>query len=878
MKPILLFSFLAIFWTSQSQIFRDSSKGIALRVEDLLHRMTWEEKCHQLFMVPGDTNLLHGQLQSGIFGLQVSAEASGDIAGQGLTYQKTHPASEQLKRLNMLQKYCIEHTRLGIPMLPFDEALHGLVRNGSTSFPQAIALASTWDTELIHAVGMHIAQETKQRGIRQILSPVVNLASDVRWGRTEETYGEDPYLSAQMGISFMTAFEQNGIITTPKHFIANVGDGGRDSYPIHLSTWYLERSHLIPFERAIKEAKSRSIMSAYNSLNGQACSSNGWLLTEKLKKEWSFEGFVISDANAVGGELVLHRTADSYLESGVHAINAGLDVIFQTDIAHLPLFFPEFPPKGMDTNRINDAVSRVLKAKFELGLFEHPYAIQTMDVDSLLLAGKILAEKVADESIVLLQNRNKLLPLDNKVQSIGIFGEDAILGRLGGYSGPGFQNVSILEGIKSAFPESTVRYEMGTPLHDTCIQVFPGSLVSSDGNMGFFAEYFNNPAFDGNPIFTKREERIDFHWTLYAAHESLNPHFYGVRWTGEYSPTKSEKINLGLEGNDGYRLYINDEMLIDRWEKSSYHQDLIAYAFKKGKTYKLRIEFKETQGNGKIKLIREVTPMSEHLADLKQVEKLSRKSAVNIVVVGIEEGEFNDRASLRLSEKQEQLIHSVVSGGKKTIVLLVGGSAVNMEPWLPEVDAVLALWYPGEAGGIAVGNILNGQVNPSGKLPITYPMNEAQLPLVYNHLPSGRGDDYRNLSGEPLFPFGFGLSYTTFDYQSTTYKSTNKHLHSGDTLKLDFSIVNSGEVSGTEVVQCYLKSLYSNEVRPVQELVHFERVSLQPKEQKVLKIQLPLNASFSAFGIPPGVYEIQVGSSCKDIRMVYPFQISPIKD
>ena len=246
--------------------------------------------------------------------------------------------------------------------------------------------------------------------------------------------------------------------------------------------------------------------------------------------------------------------------------------------------------------------------------------------------------------------------------------------------------------------------------------------------------------------------------------------------------------------------------------------------------------------------------------------------------MGIEEGEFNDRASLRLSEKQEQLIHSVVSGGKKTIVLLVGGSAVNMQPWLPEVDAVLALWYPGEAGGIAVGNILNGQVNPSGKLPITYPLNEAQLPLVYNHLPTGRGDDYRNLTGEPLFPFGFGLSYTTFDYQSTTYKSTNRHFHSGDTLKLDFSIVNSGEVSGTEVVQCYLKSLYSNEVRPVQELVHFERVSLQPKEQKVLKIQLPLNASFSAFGIPPGAYEIQVGSSCKDIRMVFPFQISPIQD
>lgn len=225
MKLRLILLFLSYSWTFSAQIYKDPSQGTALRVQDLLSRMTWEEKCYQLFMVPGDTNLLHGQLSKGIFGLQVSAQAAGDAAGQGLHYQTTHPATVQLERLNTIQKYCIEQTRLGIPMLPFDEALHGLVRNGATAFPQAIALAATWDTELVHQAALHIAFETKQRGIRQILSPVINLASDVRWGRTEETYGEDPFLSTKMGLAFMGAFEENGIITTPKHFIANVGDG-----------------------------------------------------------------------------------------------------------------------------------------------------------------------------------------------------------------------------------------------------------------------------------------------------------------------------------------------------------------------------------------------------------------------------------------------------------------------------------------------------------------------------------------------------------------------------------------------------------------------------------------------------------------------------
>lgn len=869
-----LFCFFLLFTLGlHAQVYKNPSEATEIRVNDLLHRMSWEEKCWQLFMVPGDTNLLHGQLKHGIFGLQVSAQASGDIGGQGLAYQTTHPAKVQMERLNQLQKYCVEETRLGIPMLPFDEALHGLVRNGATAFPQAIALASTWDVELIERAATHIAMETKARGIRQILSPVVNLASDVRWGRTEETYGEDPYLSAKMGYAFMHAFESNGVITTPKHFLANVGDGGRDSYPIHQSTWYLERTQLVPFETAIKKAGARSIMTAYNSLNGAACSSNEWLLTKKLKKEWGFEGFVISDANAVGGELVLHRTANDYAESGVHAINAGLDVIFQTDIAHFNLFFPETPVAGMDTNRINDAVSRVLRAKFNLGLFEHPYATANVNMDSLLTSGHDIALKVAEESIVLLKNERSLLPLSQDISSIAVFGPDATECRLGGYSGPGFQNISILDGLKAAFPNTDIQYEVASLRKDTSVQIIPSTTITQNGNVGFVGAYFDNPNLEGTPVFERRDERIDFHWTLYAPHEKLNPHFYSVRWTGTFTSENSESISIGLEGNDGFRMYIGEELVIDQWEKVSYHQRLIDYRFQKNKQYPIRIEFKETQGNGRIKFIWKKRNESAEKAEKKRIESLSRKSKVNMVVVGIEEGEFNDRASLRLSDTQESLIQTVAASGNPTIVVLVGGSAITMNEWINDATAILDVWYPGEAGGTALANILSGKVNPSGKLPITFPMYEAQLPLVYNHLPTGRGDDYTNLSGEPLFPFGYGLSYSHVDYSGLNSNNQFSKFQLGDTLHVNITLHNTSNMLGDEVVQCYLKTDYAKEIHPVQELIAFKRISLNAQEQKVLSFDFPLNSELSAFGLGLGTYEVQIGSSSKDIRMVYRFEI-----
>jgi beta-glucosidase len=289
--------------------YRDATQPVSARVRDLVGRMTLEEKFWQLFMIPDDTGRDYHRLTHGVFGLQV----------QGRNAQQT------VQRTNALQRFFVDSTRLGIPIIPFDEALHGLTEPGATAFPQSIGLAATWDTSLMRRVAGAIASETRSRGIRQVLSPVLNLATDVRWGRVEETYGEDPYLASAMGLAFIRTLEAAGVITTPKHFLANFGEGGRDSYPVNWSDRLLEELYLPPFETAVREAGARSVMASYNSVNGTPATANRWLLTTRLREQWGFRGFVIADAGAVGGANVLHLTSPDYATSGKLALEAAMD-------------------------------------------------------------------------------------------------------------------------------------------------------------------------------------------------------------------------------------------------------------------------------------------------------------------------------------------------------------------------------------------------------------------------------------------------------------------------------------------------------------------------------------------------------------------------
>jgi beta-glucosidase len=862
------------FITAQKPLYKDSKQPIEARVQDLLKRMTPEEKFWQCFMIPGDLdNVPKGQYVHGIFGLQVSAgNQGGGVAGQLLKYNANEDAERLAKKINAIQKYFVEESRLGIPIIPFDEALHGLMREGATAFPQAIGLSATFNPELMKEVSTAIAKESKLRGIRQILTPVVNLASDVRWGRTEETYGEDPFLTSLMGVNFVSSFENMGIITTPKHFLANVGEGGRDSYPIHWSKRYLEETHLVPFQKAFSQGKSRSVMTSYNLLDGRPSTANHWLLTEKLKNEWNFKGFVISDASAVGGANVLHFTAKDYDDASAQAINAGLDVIFQTEYQHYKLFIPPFLDGRISKERIDDAVSRVLRAKFELGLFENPY-VSTKNIEELKnINHKPLAEKVAVESFVLLQNNNQTLPISENVKKILVVGTDAVDARLGGYSGPGNKKVSILDGIKNFTKNKNieVNYSKGIDWNLKNFTTVPTEFLSFENQKGLKGNYFSNSDLKGNPAFEKQDEQLNFKWTLYSPNpEKLQPDNYSVRWTGKLEAPNSGKYQLGLRGNDGFRLYLNGKLLIDNWEKLSYSTKTVELDLNKGQRSDIVVEFHENRGEANIELIWNYG-LNDYQKEFNDALQLAQNADHIIVTAGIHEGEFQDRSSLSLPGNQEKFIHEVSKLNKPTTVILVGGSAIKTTDWKDKVGAILDVWYPGEEGGNAIAKVLFGAEDPSGKLTITFPIEEGQLPLTYDHHPTGRGNDYHDLSGEPLYPFGFGLSYTTFEISDLQLNQTK--YSENDIIVAKVNVKNTGSKDGSEVVQLYVKDLLASVSRPIIELKGFKKVFLKTGESKQISIEVPVKElqfldEKMNWIVEKGIYRIFVGNSSKNLPL-----------
>ncbi len=876
-KSLLLFTCSLYLLSGYGQAYKNSELPVDERVTDLLARMSPEEKFWQLFMIPGDLGADKEKYKYGIFGFQVNTVGQqADAAGQMLQYHEGTSAYETALKINEIQHYFVEETRLGIPIIPFDEALHGLVRSGATAFPQAIGLAATWNTSLMHEVANAIAVECKTRGIRQILSPVVNIASDVRWGRTEETYGECPYLAAEMGVAFVSAFEQMGVITTPKHFVANVGDGGRDSYPIHWNERLMREIYLPPFEACFKRGGSRSVMTSYNSYDGSPCTANDWLLNQLLKREWEFDGFVISDAGGTGGANVLHFTASDYADATAKSIEAGLDVIFQTAYDHQALFSPPFYDGSIKQDAIDEAVARVLKLKFELGLFENPYVNPTeASIWNGHASHRELAEQAACESFVLLKNEEGLLPFSNDIKSIAVIGPDAAEMRLGGYSGPGNNKISILDGIKNrAGSEIEVSHAQGCN-HQTVEYVsVPTEALSCtmDGQHlpGLQGEYFNNVSFSGEPVFIRNDRKLQFQWTLFSPDpEKLTYDFYAVRWTGKLKASETGTFKIGVDGNDGYRLYLDGQLVLNNWTKRSRQVSLADFTFEAGRSYDLLIEFYEPVGNAWFRLIWNMGLNDDQSIEIEKAVQMAKEKDVVVLAVGIEEGEFLDRAYLHLPGRQKELIRQVAATGTPLVVLLVGGSAITMNNWMDDAGSIVQLWYPGEAGGQAVAELLFGDYSPAGRLPITFPVFEGQLPLVYNHKPTGRGDDYMNLTGQPLFPFGFGLSYTTFDYSEI--KLGKQTISKNDSCWLSVKVTNTGNIAGDEVVQLYLRDELASLARPVRELKGFQRIHLRPGETKTVSFRITpemlsmydLNLSKI---VEPGTFRLMVGASSKDIR------------
>ena len=836
------------------------------RVNDLLSRMTIEEKIAQL----------QSTLRKIEWGKNLTVNGLGGVG----PLLRSYVAKEAAEKGNEIQKLAMEKTRLGIPIIIHDEALHGLVANNATSFPQAIGLVATWDTDLMARVATVIGKETRARGIRQVLSPVVNMARDVRWGRVEETYGEDPHLQSRMAVAFCKSIENEGVITTPKHFIANVGDGGRDSYPVFFSERELREVYFPPFKAAFQEGNAWSVMASYNAANDVPCSADQWLLTDVLRKEWGFKGFVVSDYGSVAGIMNKHFVAATPKEGAIKAVEAGLDMELPDIYFYGAPLLEAAKDGSVSKKAIEEATKNILRAKFRLGLFENPY------VDPQAAAAindapehRALAREAARAAIVLLKNEGNVLPLMKEIKSIAVIGPNADVVKLGGYSGYGMKTVTILDGIRNELGSATTVYhEKGCDVGFTSLPPIPSEyLVPPDakpGEHGLKGEYFKNKNLSGPPAIVRVDKQINFEWAMGSPDSTIASEHFSARWTGKLVPTASGTYAIGASTDDGLRFYIDGKLLIESWFDRGATLDVVTLKLEAGRQYDIRMEYYENEGWAYASLVwdlkRETDPRIQAAADA------ARKSDVAVVSVGIIEGEGYDRANLDLPGEQERLIKSVAETGTPTVVVLINGSAVTMKNWIDKVSAVLEAWYPGEEGGNAVADALFGDYNPGGKLPITFPQFVGQVPLYYNHKPTGRGDDYTDMSGKPLFPFGYGLSYTTFTYGNL--QITPKEIGPDGKVRVSVDVQNSGDRKGDEVVQLYLRDPVASVTRPVKELKGFKRITLEPNEKKSVSFELTTNElqfldAKMKYVVEPGTIEVMVGSSSEDIRAKASFEV-----
>ena len=967
---------------SPARAERMSSEEADRRAREVLARLTRPEKFWQLYLIPGDLDSASFDYSRGVFGLQIGistiapsggvplpaarpaspavarpasgAEAVGGLAPVGVIGLGSAPrgvaprelplearlaygravARAHAARVDSIQRWFTTQSRARVPIIPLDEALHGLTREGATVFPQAIGLAATFDSALVRRVQDAAATEVRSRGIRMVLSPVVNLADDVRWGRVEETLGEDVFLTSVMGRQHVRAFESRGIVTTPKHFVANVGAGGRDSYPMDLSARTLAERVLPPFQ-ALLGAGARSVMTAYNSVDGSPATQSALLLNATLKGAWGFDGFIISDAAATGGATVLHRTEPNTPTASAHAYRSGLDVVFQsTWPQHRP--YLRAVEEGMIPDSVLDAsVLRVLRAKFQLGLFDDARVFPDAAAHWAGHAThRAVAREAAAASLVLLRNAPRdsaarqarrgngraidtlaarTLPFGPAVRRLAVIGEDADSVRLGGYSGPGIAPVSILEGIRArAGQGAQVRYVRGPGRVLAAYTTVPATALEwRDGTTatrGLRGEYWANNALSGPSAFTRTDERIDFTWTLSSPGPGLPYDWYSARWTGTLVAPPAGVARLGVDGNDGVRLWLDDRLVLDAWEKRTAGPQLVDVRLAPGSRHALRLEYRESTGNAKLKLVWREGASGVPAADpIAAAVTAARASDAAVVVVGLEEGEFRDRSSLALPGRQEELIRRVAATGVPTVVVIVGGSAVTMSRWLDDVGAVLMAWYPGEEGGPAVADVLWGDVNPSGRLPITFPLSEGQLPLTYDHKPTGRGDDYLDLTGQPLFPFGYGLSYTRFAYDDLRIEVERGVAGSADLsarpataaalasppgvvrpaaevpradirVRVRARVRNTGARAGAEVVQLYVRDVLTSTAQPLTQLKGFTRVALAPGESRDVEFMLDAEAlrlldEGMRWVVEPGTFRVMVGASSKDVRLRGEFRI-----
>ncbi|MDW8214376.1 MAG: glycoside hydrolase family 3 N-terminal domain-containing protein [Roseiflexaceae bacterium] len=763
--------------TTTTYPYQNPGLPIEQRVDDLIGRMTVEEKVAQLgsrwiYEIADERGLNRQWAQERMaHGLgQVTRLAGGSVLGPVETAQLA----------NQIQKFLVEETRLGIPALIHDECCSGFLANGATSFPQIIGVASTWEPELVEAMTRVIRQQMRAVGVHHGLAPVLDIARDPRWGRTEETFGEDPYLTSVMGAAYIRGLQgagwSEGVMATGKHFVGySASEGGLNWAPAHITARELREVYLAPFEAAVRAARLASIMPAYHEIDGEPCSAAPWLLTGILRYEWGFEGLVVSDYMAIDQLRNYHKLARDKAHAARLALEAGMDIELPSVDAYGQSLLDAIANGDVPIEWIDRSVRRILTLKFAFGLFENPY----VDPDAVLAvfdtpAQRELAREIARKSIVLLKNEGKLLPLPKTIGAIAVIGPNADSKRnlLGDYSYPAHIE-TLITLSRLGFSEH--------PLPDSI------HLVETSASMISIVEAIRRAV----------------------------------------SPTTQVFYARGCEVN---------------------------------------------------------SPSTEGFAEAVEA---ARKADVAIVVVGDKagltpectSGEFRDSAHLTLPGVQQQLVEAILATGTPVVLALITGRPYAIPRLVEATPAVVEAWLPGSEGASALADVLFGDANPGGKLPITFPRHVGQVPLFYAHRPSGARSffygPYVDESNQPLFPFGFGLSYTQFAFKNLT---VTPEATTDGVVQASVEVMNVGERSGDEVVQLYTRTEGASVTRPVKELRGFKRVHLEPGERKRVVFTLPVEllAYYDAtmqLAVEPVTVHIMAGNSsahlplCASVRL-----------
>ena len=782
--------------------------------------------------------------------------------------------------------------RLNIPKYYHgNEALHGVVRPGRfTVFPQAIGLAATWNPVLQEQVATVISDEARARwneldqgreqksqfsDLLTFWSPTVNMARDPRWGRTPETYGEDPYLSGIMGTAFVKGLQGNDdrylkVVSTPKHFAANNEEHNRFVCNPQIAEKQLREFYLPAFEACVKEGRAASIMSAYNALNDVPCTLNAWLLTKVLRNDWGFRGYVVSDCGGPSLLVNAHKYVKTKEAAATLSIKAGLDLECGDDVYDEPLLnaYRQYMVTDAD---IDSAAYRVLRARMQLGLFDsgekNPYTKISPAVIGCQKHQEV-ALNAARECIVLLKNHKKMLPLDaKKIKSIAVVGINAGSSEFGDYSGlPVIAPVSVLQGIKDRVGEEVkVIYAPWKSAADG-MELIQGASFPE----GLQAEYFENTELQGISK-VRKEEWINFEPANQAPDPFLPKSPLSIRWKGKIRPSVTGQYTFSFTSDDGCRLSIDDKMLIDAWSGHTVRTDTATIYLEAGKDYQLKAEYYDNRDYAIAKLQWRVPQVGKvtRLDLYGEAGKAVRECETVVAVLGINksiEREGQDRYDIQLPADQREFLQEIYKVNPNIVVVLVAGSSLAVN-WMDEhVPAIINAWYPGESGGKAVAEVLFGDYNPGGRLPLTYYKSLDELP-PFDDYDITKGRTYKYFQGEVLYPFGYGLSYTSFKY-------SNLQVTDGEgEVNVSFQLKNIGKYTGDEVAQVYVKLPERDEIMPLKELKGFKRVSLKSGESQRITIRLRKDMlrywdeAEGKFIYPSGNYHIMAGASSADIRL-----------